>query len=72
MPKEDICGAANRRQSRRQSLVFALEWLGAGLEEWAQVYVVAGVIVLIGLGLRYFLAGEEDEEVSRHCHNQNS
>jgi hypothetical protein len=41
-------------------IVFAVEWLGAGLEEWAQAYVVAGVIVLIGLGLRYFLAGEED------------
>ena len=41
-------------------IVFAVEWLGAGLEQWAQVYVVAGVIVLIGLALRYFLAGEED------------
>ena len=41
-------------------IVFAVEWLGVGLEEWAQVYVVAGVIVLIGLALRYFLDGEKD------------
>jgi hypothetical protein len=41
-------------------IVFAVEWLGAGLEDWAQVYVVAGVIVLIGLALRYLLVGEED------------
>jgi hypothetical protein len=42
-------------------IVFAVEWLGAGLKEWAQVYVAAGVIVLIGLGLRYILAGEDGE-----------
>jgi len=40
--------------------VFAVEWLGAGLDEWERVYVVAGVIVLVGLALHYFLAGEEE------------
>jgi len=41
-------------------IVLAVEWLGAGLGDVARVYVVAGAIVLIGLALRYFLAGEED------------
>jgi hypothetical protein len=41
-------------------IVFAVEWLGAGLEEWAQVYSWLASFVLIGLGLRYSLAGEED------------
>jgi hypothetical protein len=31
-----------------------------GLEEWERVYVVAGLIVLVGLALRYFFAGEEE------------
>jgi hypothetical protein len=44
-------------------IVFAVEWLGAGLEDWAQVYVVAGVIVLVGLALRYFLAGDEENTI---------
>ena len=39
---------------------FAVERLGAGLDEWERVFVVAGVIVLVGLALHYFLAGEED------------
>jgi hypothetical protein len=39
---------------------FAVEKLGAGLEEWERVYVVAGLIVLVGLALHYFLAGEEE------------
>jgi len=39
---------------------FAVERLGAGLEEWERVYVVAGLIVLVGLALRYFLAGDEE------------
>jgi hypothetical protein len=33
-------------------IVLAVEWLGAGLEDWQRVFVVAGVIVLIGLALR--------------------
>jgi len=39
---------------------FAVERLGARLEEWERVYVVAGFIVLVGLALRYFLAGDEE------------
>ena len=39
---------------------FAVEWLGAGLDEWERVYVVAGVIVLGGLALHYFLADDEE------------
>ena len=39
---------------------FAVERLGAGLDEWERVYVVAGFIVLVGLALRYFLAGDEE------------
>ena len=39
---------------------FAVEWLGARFEEWERVFVVAGLIVLVGLALRYFLAGEDD------------
>ena len=34
---------------------FAVERLGAGLEEWERVYVVAGLIVLVGLALATFL-----------------
>jgi hypothetical protein len=30
---------------------FAVERLGAGLEKWERVYVVAGLIVLVGLAL---------------------
>ena len=37
---------------------FAVERLGAGLEAWERVFVVAGFIVLVGLVLRYFLAGD--------------
>ena len=44
-------------------IVFAVEWLGVGLEEWERVYVVAGIIVLAGLALRYFLAGDEENTV---------
>ena len=39
---------------------FAVEKLGARLEEWERVYVVPGFIVLVGLALRYFLAGDEE------------
>ena len=39
---------------------FAVERLGAGLDEWERVYVVAGFILLVGLALRYFLAGDEE------------
>ena len=39
---------------------FAVEKLGAALEEWERVFVVAGLIVLVGLALRYFLAGDEE------------
>jgi hypothetical protein len=42
---------------------FAVERLGAGLEEWVRVFVVAGVIVLVGLALRYFLAGDEENTI---------
>jgi hypothetical protein len=42
---------------------FAVERLGAGLEEWERVFVVAGVIVLVGLALRYFLAGDEENTI---------
>jgi hypothetical protein len=38
----------------------AVERLGARLEEWERVYVVPGFIVLVGLALRYFLAGDEE------------
>jgi hypothetical protein len=41
-------------------IVFAVEWLGVELEEWERVYVVAGIIVLVGLALRYFIAGDEE------------
>ena len=34
-----------------------------GLEEWERVYVVAGFIVLVGLALRYFLAGDEENTI---------
>ena len=44
-------------------IVLAVEWLGAGLEEWERVFVVAGLIVLVGLALRYFLAGEEENTI---------
>ena len=43
--------------------MFAVERLGAGLDEWERVYVVAGVIVLVGLALRYFLAGDEENTI---------
>ena len=43
--------------------MFAVEWLGARLEEWERVFVVAGFIVLVGLALRYFLAGEEENTI---------
>jgi len=39
---------------------FAVERLRAGLDEWERVYVVAGFILLVGLALRYFLAGDEE------------
>jgi hypothetical protein len=42
---------------------FAVERLGAGLEEWERVFVVAGFIVLVGLALRYFLAGDEENTI---------
>jgi len=42
---------------------FAVERLGARLEEWERVYVVAGFIVLVGLALRYFLAGDEENTI---------
>jgi hypothetical protein len=42
---------------------FAVERLGAGLDEWERVFVVAGVIVLVGLALRYFLAGDEENTI---------
>jgi hypothetical protein len=35
---------------------FAVEWLGAGLEEWERVFVVAGFIVLVGLCATFLLA----------------
>ena len=38
----------------------AVERLGARLEEWERVYVVAGFIVLVGLALRDFPAGDEE------------
>ena len=38
----------------------AVERLGARLEEWERVYVVASFIVLVGLALRYFPAGDEE------------
>ena len=41
-------------------IVFAVEWLGVELEEWERVYVVAGIIVLVGLALRYFIASDEE------------
>jgi len=41
----------------------AVERLGAGLEEWERVFVVAGFIVLVGLALRYFLAGDEENTI---------
>jgi len=41
-------------------IVFGVERLGVRMEEWERVYVVAGLIVLVGLALRYFLAGEEE------------
>ena len=40
-----------------------MERLGARLEEWERVYVVAGFIVLVGLALRYFLAGDEENTI---------
>jgi hypothetical protein len=40
---------------------FAVERLGAGLEEWERVFVVAGFIVLVAL--RYFLAGDEENTI---------
>ena len=43
--------------------MFAVEWLGAGLEEWERVFVVAGFIVLVGLALRYFLAGDGENTI---------
>ena len=42
---------------------FAVERLGAGLEEWERVFIVAGFIVLVGLALRYFLAGDEENTI---------
>ena len=42
---------------------FAVERLGAGLEEWERVFVVAGFIVFVGLALRYFLAGDEENTI---------
>jgi hypothetical protein len=42
---------------------FAVERLGAGLEEWERVFVVAGFIVLVGLALHYFLAGDEENTI---------
>jgi len=42
---------------------FAVERLGAGLDEWERVFVVAGFIVLVGLVLRYFLAGDEENTI---------
>jgi hypothetical protein len=42
---------------------FAVERLGAGLDEWERVFVVAGFIVLVGLALRYFLAGDEENTI---------
>jgi len=44
-------------------IVFAVEWLGVELEEWERVFVVAGLIVLVGLALRYFLAGDEENTI---------
>ena len=44
-------------------IVFAVEWLGAGVEEWERVFVVAGFIVFVGLALRYFLAGDEENTI---------
>jgi hypothetical protein len=43
---------------------FAVERLRVRLEEWQKVYVVAGVIVLIGLALRYFLAGKRRSDLA--------
>ena len=42
---------------------FAVERLGAGLDEWERVFVVAGFIVLVGLALHYFLAGYEENTI---------
>jgi hypothetical protein len=42
---------------------FAVERLGAGLKEWERVFVVAGFIVLVGLALRYFLAGDGENTI---------
>ena len=36
-------------------VVFAAERLGARMEEWERVFVVAGLIVLVGLALATFL-----------------
>ena len=44
-------------------IVFAVECLGVELEEWERVFVVAGLIVLVGLALRYFLAGDEENTI---------
>jgi len=43
--------------------VFAVEWPGVELEEWERIFVVAGLIVLVGLALRYFLAGDEENTI---------
>jgi len=42
---------------------FAVERLGAGLEEWERIFIVPGFIVLVGLALRYFLAGDEENTI---------
>jgi hypothetical protein len=35
----------------------------------ARVFVVAGFIVLVGLGLRYFLAGDEENTIEWWLHS---
>src|SRR5262249_44139975 len=43
---------------------FAVERLGAGLDEWERVFVVAGFIVLVGLALRTFLLATRKTRLS--------